>query len=520
MLRDVRPETRGGPPPNARSREAPSHESKMPFMTQPQIIQGGMGAGVSSWRLANAVAKRGQLGVVSGTALEVILVRRLQEGDPGGAMRRALAEFPCPAVAERILDNYFIPGGKAPDARFKHTPMHSLQSPKALLELTIAANFVEVFLAREGHEGVVGINYLEKIQLPNIPSLYGAMLAGVDYVLMGAGIPREIPGIIDRLAQHEEAAMTIYVQEAVAGETHEFRMDPKAVLDLDLPALKRPRFLAIVASASVAMVMQKKATGRVDGFVIEGPSAGGHNAPPRGKAQLNERGEPIFGPRDDVELEKIRELGLPFWLAGSYGTPHKLREALDEGACGIQIGTPFAFCQESGIAPEIRESVLRKVLAGTADVFTDPLASPTGFPFKVIQLEGTNSEAGVYEERPRICDLGFLRLPYRKEDGQMGYRCPAEPVDDYVRKGGRVEDTVGRKCLCNGLVSNIGHPQWRKNRYLEKPLLTAGYFLREIGAFLPKDGGLSYSAEDVIRILLEKAGVDSSVGAAGALSAP
>ena len=49
----------------------------------PVIIQGGMGAGVSSWRLARAVSSTGQLGVVSGTALDVILARRLQEGDPG-----------------------------------------------------------------------------------------------------------------------------------------------------------------------------------------------------------------------------------------------------------------------------------------------------------------------------------------------------------------------------------------------------------------------------------------------------
>ncbi len=35
----------------------------------PIIIQGGMGAGVSSWSLARAVSKAGQLGVVSGTAI-------------------------------------------------------------------------------------------------------------------------------------------------------------------------------------------------------------------------------------------------------------------------------------------------------------------------------------------------------------------------------------------------------------------------------------------------------------------
>ena len=42
-----------------------------PRRALPTIIQGGMGVAVSSWRLASAVARRGQLGVVSGTALEV-----------------------------------------------------------------------------------------------------------------------------------------------------------------------------------------------------------------------------------------------------------------------------------------------------------------------------------------------------------------------------------------------------------------------------------------------------------------
>ena len=68
----------------------------------PVIIQGGMGAGVSSWRLAQAVSRLGQLGVVSGTALDEIFVRRLQDGDPGGHMRRGLDAFPFPAMAERI----------------------------------------------------------------------------------------------------------------------------------------------------------------------------------------------------------------------------------------------------------------------------------------------------------------------------------------------------------------------------------------------------------------------------------
>jgi nitronate monooxygenase len=66
-----------------------------------------------------------------------------------------------------------------------------------------------VFLAKEGHDGPVGINLLTKIQLPNLASLYGAMLAKVDYVLMGAGIPREIPQALDTLSQHLKASMKV-----------------------------------------------------------------------------------------------------------------------------------------------------------------------------------------------------------------------------------------------------------------------------------------------------------------------
>src|ERR1039458_1679832 len=72
------------------------------MMQFPKIIQGGMGVGVSNWRLANAVSRLGQLGVVSGTALDSLFVRRLADGDEGGYMRRGLEAFPFPDMAKRI----------------------------------------------------------------------------------------------------------------------------------------------------------------------------------------------------------------------------------------------------------------------------------------------------------------------------------------------------------------------------------------------------------------------------------
>jgi len=468
-------------------------------MSHPVIIQGGMGVAVSDWKLANAVSRLGALGVVSGTALAGVLARRLQAGDPAGTMRRALEKFPIPAVAERILARYHVPAGKAADAAFKATAMPTLQPGSALTELTVAANFVEVFLAKAGHSGLVGINLLEKIQLPTMASLYGAMLARVDYVLMGAGIPRAIPGLLDRLAAGEPAEQKIDVDGTAADEAHLVRFDPAAFFEGAAPRLSRPLFLAIVASATLALTLARKSSGHVDGFVVECELAGGHNAPPRGPLQLNARGEPVYGPRDVPELAKIHDLGLPFWLAGSYATPEKLAEALRLGASGIQVGTAFAFCDESGIEPGYKRRLIQASRAGAAKVFTDPAASPTGFPFKVAELAGTLSEPEVFAARERICDLGFLRQPYRQPDGNIGYRCAAEPVNDYVRKGGNLADTVGRKCLCNGLMATAGFAQVRAG-VPEPAILTAGNEVTDLVRLLP-NGDDRYTAADVLNYL-------------------
>ena len=471
--------------------------------TLPRIIQGGMGAGVSGWQLANAVSRTGQLGVVAGTALDVILARRLQLGDPGGHMRRGLCELPLPGIAGRILERYFVEGGKREDASFRSKPILSESPSCALDELTVAANFVEVFLAREGHAHPVGINYLEKIQLPTLPSLFGAMLAGVGYVCMGAGIPRAIPGILDRLAQGLPVELRLDVAGAERGETFRASFDPGELAGGRAPELARPRFLAIVASDVVANVLLRKSSGTIDGFVIEGATAGGHNAPPRGRAGLSPEGEPVYGPRDVPDLANLRAFGLPFWLAGSRAEPEQLEEALAQGAAGIQVGTAFAFAEESGIVPSWKARILAMSRAGEARVFTDPVASPTGFPFKVLQVGGTLSDANVSEARERLCDLGYLRQAYRRGDGSIGWRCSGEAVEDFEAKGGDAADTLGRRCICNGLLANIGLGQVRADGEGERPIFTSGDDVANVARFLAP-GRSSYRAADVIDYLLAR----------------
>lgn len=465
------------------------------------IIQGGMGIGVSNWRLARAVSRHGQIGVVSGTALSTVLVRRLQDGDPDGSLRRALEQCPLCAEAEAILSRYWIPDGRAAGKPYRLPPLYSLDSQRELTALTIVANFIEVFLAKEGHNGVVGINLLEKLQLPTLPSLFGAMLADVDCVLMGAGIPSAIPGALDRLAVWTKAELRIAVDGISAGEAPGLELDPTDYVRGPKPALSRPAFLAIVSSSALATMLARKASGRVDGFIIEGYTAGGHNAPPRGPAKNASRERPIYGPRDITDLGAIRALGLPFWLAGSYAHPDKLAAARAAGAAGVQIGTAFALCEEAGLDDTIKRAVLGKSRDKSLAVLTDGSASPTGMPFKVVALEHTLSDDEVYRQRARKCDLGYLRQPYRKPDGTVGYRCPAEPEADYVRKGGDPADTVGRKCLCNGLFAAIGLGQTVASGLTEPAIVTAGEDVVDVQRFAPP-GATSYSVADVLRIML------------------
>lgn len=460
--------------------------------TLPVLIQGGMGVGVSNWRLARAVSRLGHLGVVSGSVLDTVLVRRLQDGDVGGHVRRAIERFPLPDVSAEVLRRYFRPEGRPPGTPYKLLPMYRQVVTRLRQQITMLAAFVEVSLAKEGHDGIVGINLLTKVQMPNLATLYGAMLAGVDVVLMGAGIPRDIPGALDALAVHERAALKFDVDDLPADASELLTFEPAEHLPEPTVALTRPRFLPIISAASLAATLARKANGRVDGFVVEGPTAGGHNAPPRGELRVDERGEPVYGARDHVDLAKMRELGLPFWLAGGYGSPDRLRFARSEGAAGIQVGTLFAYAVESGYTPELKDQVLTAIVEGRARVRTDLRASPTGFPFKLVKSDG---EDWTSPTRERVCDLGYLRTAVRTPEGRVVYRCPAEPGDDYVAKGGTDTDLDGRRCLCNGLLASIGHAQERENGP-EEPIITSGDDLLELGAFLR--GRTRYSASDVV----------------------
>ena len=124
-----------------------------------------MGIAISGWPLARAVSSAGQLGVVSGTAIDNVFVRRLQDNGIDDELQMALDLFPAQRVVEDIVAKYgsVRRTGATP---YRSLPALTQRSAGRSIDAIVLASFVEVTLAKMGHDGVVGINLLTKVQLP------------------------------------------------------------------------------------------------------------------------------------------------------------------------------------------------------------------------------------------------------------------------------------------------------------------------------------------------------------------
>lgn len=423
----------------------------------PRLIQAGMGIHVSSARLANETARHGALGVVSHVALRHIIVEEVRRGDETAL---ALAkEFPIPCYAEELLA--FAPGGawhKKPVPLDLPDPQKS-ELPKRLS--TIAA-FVEVKRAKLGHHGKVGINVMWKCSLTVLPSIYGAMLAGVDALLCGAGIPMELPDIVARIQ---------------AGQSLEYTPLNGTGTPVSLTVERRcetqPWLMPILSSYPLAKrlfdVWTREYGIRPSAFVLENHAAGGHNAPPRNKTDYAEADELTS------YVDKVLTLGVPVYVAGAFAEGGSRADYLywrERGAYGLQVGSRFALCDESGMRRDIKDQVLA-YNAQDGELRTEFGISPTGYPFKVLPLAGSVVDPAVYPNRHRICNKGYLMHAETatNKDGQdeLVYRCPAMPARQYEKLGGDSSETGSRICLCNSLLSTAGF-----DSEIEPPLITLG----------------------------------------------
>ena len=343
--------------------------------------------------------------------------------------------------------------------------------------------------------------------------MYGAMLAGVDGIVVGAGNPEGLPAICTQLAQQAAVTYPVPVLYRETGEEFVLAFDPCAVAGgaFAKSPLPRPAFLAIVSLEELVKALAASTSAPPDGFIIENYTAGGHNANPVGPLRKDELGQPIYGLGDVADLEAIRGVGIPFWLAGGFNSREKLAEALAEGACGVQVGSIFALAEESGMEPAYRSAILKELRAGTDDeaLVRTTMFSPTGFSFKVVQLDETLSEDEVYAARRRVCDIGLLQQlglgqPDERGERALFQRCAAGPVAAYVGNRGLERNTEERRCLCNGLLACVGLGQVKEQHGAvvhEPAIVTLGDHLDGVRR-LSRQGQTHYWARDVVADLL------------------
>jgi NAD(P)H-dependent flavin oxidoreductase YrpB (nitropropane dioxygenase family) len=431
-----------------------------------------MGVHISCARLANVTSRLGALGVVSGVGLRHIVVEEVRSGDAEAIA--AARQFPLPRYVEELLA--FAPGGP------KHRRAAPLDHPDprrgALARrLSAIAAYVEVMRARKGHRGKVGINVMWKCALTVLPTIYGAMLAGVDALLCGAGVPMELPDIVRRIAAGEDLAY-----QPLSGTGTHVRLE--IAPDHPSPFLQKmepPRLMPVLSNFAfpkrILDIWEREYGGvRPFAFVLENHLAGGHNAPPRNKSD--------FGHQDEIDayFDKVLALGVPVYVAGAFpggGTRADLEEWVGRGAYGIQVGSRFALCEESGLRADLKAQVIERNACGETEVRTDMRLSPTGYPFKCVPLPHTLADPAVRRERRRICNRGYLLESHfaTLPDGTVRetYICPAMPAAQYQRLGGDANELPDRVCLCNALLSTAGFFSER-----EPPLVTLGISGRRV----------------------------------------
>jgi NAD(P)H-dependent flavin oxidoreductase YrpB (nitropropane dioxygenase family) len=432
----------------------------------PRLIQAGMGVHISCARLANVTSRLGALGVVSGVGLRHTVIEEIRAGDQEAI--NVARQFPLARSVEELLA--FAPGGP------KHRRAAPLDQPdprRGALPKRLSAicAYVEVMRARMGQRGKIGINVMWKCALTVLPTIYGAMLAGVDALLCGAGVSIELPDIVRRIRAGEDLAY----RPLSGTSTHvtlQIARDGTAPL---LEGLSIPRMLPVLSNFAfpkrILDIWERQYAGaRPFAFILENHLAGGHNAPPRNKS--------AFSDQDDIDayFAKVRDLGIPVYAAGAFpdgGTRTDLEEWIGRGAYGIQVGSRFALCEESGLRSDLKGELIRRNARGETEVATDNRLSPTGYPFKCVPLPGTLADPAVRRQRRRICNRGYLLQSHFEtlpdESVKETYVCPAMPAAQYARLGGDPQDLTDRICLCNALLSTAGFFSES-----EAPLVTLG----------------------------------------------
>ena len=277
------------------------------------IVQGGMGVGVSAHRLAGSVAALGAMGTIASVDL-----RRHH-----------------PDLMERTRS--LEPGVEATE-----------RAKRAINAANLEALEREIRGARDlsGGRGVIALNIMRAVG-EYAPSVKRALECGVDALVVGAGLPLDLP---DLASEH-----------------------PRTLL---IPILSDARGIQLLVRK---WERRRRAP---DAIIVEHPRlAGGH----LGAARVADLGDPRFDFENVIPqaLDFLRASGLegrvPLIAAGGIRTHADIVRLQGLGAAAVQLGTPFAVTRECDAHADFK-----RVLADARDEDLVEFTSVAGLPARAV----------------------------------------------------------------------------------------------------------------------------------------
>jgi len=259
------------------------------------LIQGGMGVGISLSGLASAVANEGGAGIIASVGI--------------GELKGYLKEF----------------GGD-----------YAKANQEGLRE--------EIRKAREKSNGIIGVNIMHALS-DYVSLVETAVEENVDFIVSGAGVPRDLPGYLDG---------------------------------------KDIKLIPIVSSAKYSNLICK-AWSRLDhvpdAIIVEGPKAGGHLGFKREQLDNPEYVENALETIVREVVEKSKDFGdIPVIAAGGIYSGQDIKKALSWGASGVQIATRFVPTYECDANDAFKWAYLN---ANKEDIII--INSPVGMPGRAIK---------------------------------------------------------------------------------------------------------------------------------------
>jgi nitronate monooxygenase len=239
------------------------------------------------------------------------------------------------------------------------------------LEASIAGLKEEIRKAREKTAGVIGVNVM--VAMTNFADMVKTAIAEkVDILIAGAGLPLDMPSFLKRES--------------------------------------KTKLIPIVSSARAAKILCEKWKNNYDylpdAIIVEGPKAGGH---------LGFKEEQIDDSNYALERlvpEIIKELKpfedkydkkIPLIAAGGIYTGQDIRDIMDLGASGVQMGTRFVTTDECDASAGFKQTYID---ASETDI--EIIRSPVGMPGRAILSNFINKvKAG--RKQPKTCPFKCIR---------------------------------------------------------------------------------------------------------------